>query len=338
LSDPLAPPETRVLFVAYDAEGHVGQHLIEAATKLRVHHRVMSPASAFDASWLVSKINWHVRGHRPTKLEQFGERAVEVCRAIQATHLVATGIAPLPASAVRALRNAGLRVVNWLTDDPWNEAHKAPWFIDTIPEYDVIFTPRSAIIDDLRAAGARAVEMMPFAYCSNCHFGTPKRGREQRSVVSFVGGADKDRAKYMNTLVKHKIPIELYGGYWKEDRGLKQFAAGFVDMETYRTVASGTAVCLCLVREANRDGHVMRSYELAAMRACILAQDTPDHRELYGADGETVRYFTNTEDISDVARQLLANPAERERLAVAVHSRVARPENNYYARLEQLIG
>jgi spore maturation protein CgeB len=314
----------------------VGQHLIEAATKMRIHHRVMSPAAAFDAPWLISKINWHIRGRRPTKLEQFGTRAVEVAKAIGATHVIATGIAPLPLDAIRSLRIIGVRVVNWLTDDPWNEAHKAPWFIDTIPEYDVVFTPRSANVDDLRAADARAVELMPFAFCSHCHFVV--QHREQRNVVSFVGGADADRARYMNALAREKIRLELYGGYWKEQRGLSDYAAGFIDMAGYRAVAAGTAVSLNLVREANRDGHVMRSYELPAMKACILAQDTPDHRELYGADGEAVRYFTSTKDIGDVARHLLADPEERARLSSAVHTRVVRPQNSYYARLDQLLG
>jgi hypothetical protein len=328
-------PDTRVVFIAYDAEGHVGRHLTEAAGKLRIPFRVISPTLAFQAPWLVSKLNWHLRGHRPTRLEQFGQRAVELCTSFQATHVVATGIAPLPAPAIRALRKAGMRIVNWLTDDPWNAAHRAPWFLDTIREYDAVFTPRSTIVDDLRGAGARRVEPMPFAYCSVCHFAARKF--HERAAVSFVGGADADRLRYIKTLVQAGIGLELYGGYWQRQRALRQSARGFVDMAGYRAVVAGTAVSLCLVREANRDAHVMRSYELPAMRACILAQDTPDHRELYGPDRETVHYFTGIDDIAQAARALLHDAGERHRLSVAVHSRVVRPENSYYARLERLL-
>ncbi len=309
---------------------------MEAAAKLRIPYRVMSPTLAFDAPWLISKINWHVRGHRPTKLEQFGKRAVELCHSFNATHVIATGIAPLPGHTIRTLRSAGMRVANWLTDDPWNDAHKAPWFIETIPEYDVVFTPRSTLVDDLKRAGARAVELLPFAYCSACHF--PARRYDERAAVSFVGGADQDRLRYINALVKANVPVELYGGYWNRQRKLTDAARGFVDTAGYRAVVAGTAISLCLVREANRDQHVMRSYELPAMRACILAQDTGDHRELYGPDHDTVRYFNGAEDIAGVARELMRDAAERERLAVAVHSRVVRGENSYYARLESLLG
>ena len=324
-----------MLFIAYDAEGHVGRHLTEAAEQLRIDFRVMSPALAFDAPWLISKINWHVRGHRPTRLEEFGRRALEVCTSFHATHVIATGVVPLSADVLRALHKAGVRVVNWLTDDPWNKAHRAPWFLATIPQYDVIFTPRASIIDDLHAAHARRVELLPFAYCTTCHFAPHKY--HERAVVSFVGGADADRAHYINALVHDGVEVELYGGYWQRERALRESAGGFLDMAAYRAVVAGTAVSLCLVRAANRDAHVMRSYELPAMRACILAQDTPDHRELYGADGETVRYFASTDDIVAAARRLLSDAAERHRLALAVHSRVVRPENTYNARLEKLL-
>jgi spore maturation protein CgeB len=328
--------ETRIVFIGYDAEGHVGQHLVEAAGKMGIPYRIMSPTVAFDAPWLISKVNWHLRGHRPTYLEEFGKRAAELCTAFNATHLIATGIAPLSANAVRTIRNSGVNCVNWLTDDPWNPAHKAPWFLNAIAEYNAMFTPRSSVIDDLRNAGAGNISIMPFAYCAMCHFAAQKYS--QRRAVSFVGGADQDRVRYVAALVKSKIAVELYGGYWHKQRELGHYAGGFVDMAGYRAVVAGTAVSLCLVRESNRDGHVMRSYELPAMRSCILAQDTLDHRELYGPDSETVRYFASVKDIAEVAQHLLADADERQRLAIAAHARVGRPENSYYTRLYDLLG
>ena len=51
---------------------------MQAADKLRIPYRVMSPALAFEAPWLISRINWHLRGHLPTRLEAFGKRALEL--------------------------------------------------------------------------------------------------------------------------------------------------------------------------------------------------------------------------------------------------------------------
>ncbi len=53
---------------------------------------------------------------------------------------------------------------------------------------------------------------------------------------------------------------------------------GVADQDTIRSASAAARVCLCLVRRANRDGHVMRSFEAAVIGGCILAQDTADHR------------------------------------------------------------
>ena len=69
---------------------------------------------------------------------------------------------------------------------------------------------------------------------------------------------------------------------------------------------------LCLVRRANRDGQVMRSYEAAAIGSCMLVEDTPEHRELFGPDGEAVVYFETIDDMLRRLQLLLDAPDERD--------------------------
>ena len=35
----------------------------------------------------------------------------------------------------------------------------------------------------------------------------------------------------------------------------------------------------------------MRSFEIAAVGGCLLAQDIDEHREIFGSEGEAVVYF-----------------------------------------------
>src|SRR5688500_12614763 len=112
--------EKRALIVGYDSEGHIGRHLAEAATASALQYRGISPAVAFDAPALQANMNWLLRGHRPTNLRSFGDRVVARAIDFGATHVVTTGIAPVDAPALEALRAAGIVSVNWLTDDPWN--------------------------------------------------------------------------------------------------------------------------------------------------------------------------------------------------------------------------
>ena len=96
-------------------------------------------------------------------------------------------------------------------------------------------------------------------------------------------------------------------------------------------------MALCLVRRANRDGHSMRTFETAAMRACMLAEHTEEHEEILGADGETVIYFRSEAEMVERIRWLLHHDEERWRLGAAVHERITGGANTYKARLETML-
>ena len=59
----------------------------------------------------------------------------------------------------------------------------------------------------------------------------------------------------------------------------------------------------------------MRSFEIAALGGCMLAEDTAEHRQIFGPDGQAVVYFRTPEDAAARARALLADDAERARLS-----------------------
>ena len=324
----------RLVLVGYDAEGHVGRHLSEAAQRMGITHRIVSPAAAFDGSRILAKLNWVARGRRPLRLREFSERVVERCRDLSATHMLATGIAPIDSEGLAALRALGVRTLNWLTDDPWNRAHHAPWFISALPQYDCVFTPRASIVHDLEIASARATRILPFAYCPQCHF--PEQ-MEERSCISFVGGADRDRVPFIQALIEAELPVELYGGYWTRYRATRAAAKGFVDMAGYRRVVAESALSLCLLRAANRDDHVMRTYEVPAMGGCMLAQDSAAHRALFGADGHAVRYFDSPQQLKSVASELLADRALQQKLRRNAYEIVTHGPHTYADRLTTIL-
>ncbi len=81
----------------------------------------------------------------------------------------------------------------------------------------------------------------------------------------------------------------------------------------------------------------MRTFEAPALGGPLLVEDTPEHREIYGPDGETVVFFTNLEEMVQRARWLLENPAERARLAAASHARITSGANTYADRLKTML-
>jgi spore maturation protein CgeB len=331
----------RLLLVANPQGTHVGAHLYEAAQALGVPVRLCDVNQAFDAPrWLV-RLNWQLRGRRPAQLRTFSKSVVQVCRDFQPSCLLSTGIAPLDAEALIAIRDLGIARLNYLTDDPCNPAHCATFFLRALPHYDRVFSPRQSNLNSLRAHGCHEVSYLPFAYAPSQHFGdhaAPGEGSGLASDIIFVGGADRDRLPLLTALIDTGLRVALYGAYWNQYPKARQHYRGLADSQTVRQATSAAKIVLCLVRRANRDGHVMRSFEIPAIGACMLVEDTQEHRAIFGPDGESVVYFRSTPQIIEKTRWLLDRPSERQRLAAAAHARITTGANTYHDRVAAMLG
>ena len=127
----------RLLIVGDTLPTHVGAHLLEAAKQLEVDVEICDAREAYRGPWLRRKLAWRMAGHRPARLAAFSARVIDAVTASRPDIVLATGLAPLTASALATIGRMGIRRLNFLTDDPWNPAHAAPWFRRALPEYDV---------------------------------------------------------------------------------------------------------------------------------------------------------------------------------------------------------
>jgi spore maturation protein CgeB len=250
-------------------------------------------------------------------------------------------VAPLSAQALAECHPLVGARINFLTDDPWNQAHQAPWFFEALPHYDWVFSPRTANLEQLRAAGPAHVEYLPFGYARDLHYPEAPSSEEEAERIAcdllFAGGADADRVPWLASLLQRGTNVGLYGDYWHRYRSTAAHARGDAGPRTLRVATGAAKVVLCLVRRANRDGHAMRSFETPAMRGCILAERTPEHVRIYGEDGESVLYFDQPGELADKLHWLLSRPEERKRLAAAVHSRITQGANSYHDRLAAML-
>jgi spore maturation protein CgeB len=256
--------------------------------------------------------------------------------------LIATGIAPIEAPALRKIGKFGVRCLNYLTDDPWNPSHHAPWFMHAIRHYDHVFSTRRSNLDDLERHGCQAVTYLPFAYARDLHYPeslvTSNDLDRFSADVTFAGGADAERLACVRTLIQQGFRVTLYGGYWHRYADTRAHARGHADPETLRKAIAGAKVALGLVRHGNRDGSSMRTFELAAMGVCMLAEYTEEHREILGNDLETVVYFRSPAEMVDRLKWLLDHDAERQRLGAAVRARITKGSHTYQDRLGTMLG
>jgi hypothetical protein len=296
----------RLLLAGNPGIEHVGSHFREAAAELAIDTVFVDYRAAYNGPSLKRKFDWWLRGRRPASLSKMSMHVERVCRERRCDLLLTTGIAPLDAPALRRIGERGVKRVNFLTDDPWNPAHRPPWFFDALPHYDCVFSPRRANLDQLSAAGCRRVEYLPFAYAPHVHFRGNIDEAERRSLecdVIFAGGADADRAPWIAALAKGGFSVGLYGGYWDRFPATRNLSRGMAGMENIRKGMAAAKIALCLVRRQNRDGHAMRSFEVPAFGACPLMERTAEHEELFGTgDRAAAAYFETIPQMVDRVR------------------------------------
>jgi hypothetical protein len=319
---------------------NVGESFRQAAKQLGLPCRFCDAREASRAPRWLTSLFWRL-AHRPVRLNRFGSEVLRLASGQRPAWLLSTGLAPLARDVLRRLGEAGVIRINFLTDDPWNPALRAGWFFKALPEYDVVYSPRRSNLADLAAAGCRRVEYLPFGFDPRLWFPVSLEEKELQNYaceVLFVGGADADRAPYVAALCAAGLRVAVYGAYWERYPDARPAARGYASPAELRKATCAAKVSLCLVRRANRDGHVMRSFEMPAMGACMLVEDTGEHRELFGPPDEAVVYFRTIGEMLEQARGLLADEPRRRRLGEAVYRRIVSGANTYRDRLAAVLG
>ncbi|MBF2004228.1 MAG: glycosyltransferase [Chlorogloeopsis fritschii C42_A2020_084] len=330
-----------LLLVGGSGGTNIGDALFKAAEECNIETSFINFQIAYEAPKLVKRVNWYFRGKRPAKILEFSKNIIQICSERQPNFLLTTGIAPIHSGALQEIGKRGIQRLNFLTDDPWSRFHYAPWFLKALPDYDVVFSPRRANIPDLLKAGCTKVEYLPFGFNPELFFPESEITQEEKQRFScdilFVGGADRDRIPYIYSLIQAGLKIHLYGAYWERYRETKAHIQGYADPRTLRLATGNCKIALCLVRRSNRDGHVMRSFEIPAIGACMLTEDTQEHREIFGEEGKAVVYFKTIPEMVEKANWLLKHDSERLRLAQSAHLLITKNKHTYKDRLAKIL-
>jgi spore maturation protein CgeB len=327
-----------ILVVGSTGGSHIGGSLVRAAESLGITAEICDAATAWRLGTVKQRFLWHFCGRRPPALTSFSQAVIEKCQSFRPETIVTTGMAPLAEHAIVACRNMGVRCVNFSTDDPFNPLMHAPWFRRALRVYDTIFSPRRANLEELRAHGCADVRYLPFGYDPTLFYAPRDCSVESKqNDLFFAGTAEPSRVPYISEALSAGLEVRLHGHSWNRYRNTRRIALGQADIATLRDAIVSCKVALCLVRHQNRDGHSMRSYEVPAVGACMVVEDTPEHRTMFGDDGERVAYFSNPESMVDRTRTLLGNPGERARLKRTVHNWIISGSHTYADRLKVII-
>lgn len=332
------PEAVRILMVGTAAGTGIGGSFHRAAIQAGYQARLLDTAVAHSRNRWLERLSYHFCSRRPFFWKRYADAAVRTALEQRPQLMLVTGRAPLPRNHLLRIRAGGVQVANFLTDDPWNSGARAPWFERTLADYDHIFVPRRAAIPDLERAGCRRVHYLRFGY--DPKFFSPVEVETPHADpgwdVLFAGGADSDRFPWMIALIRAGLRPKLFGEYWDRNPITRPYAHGLCPPEKLAALMRRSPLNLILTRRANRDDHSMRTFEVPAAGGCGLAEWTDEHERLYGADGESVKFFRTEREMVDGARWLMANPAVRSRLARVAFERI-RVGNTYADRLDEII-
>ena len=327
----------RVLIVGNVGFSHVGDSFLHAAHTNGIEASILDIRQASVGPKWLRTICWRFLGRRHYRQIEFNRSLHATIRRDRPDIMLVTGIAPVTIETLEVAKMNGVTSVNYSTDDPWNPAHRTNRFLLTIPHYDITFSTRRANLGDFSHAGAKRVYYLPFGYDPRFLNIEPPSSRKSDIDVLFVGGADQDRIPIVLALIRAGLQVRLFGRYWDRQPETRDSAGGIVSPEEISRVTCSSKTVLILVRRANRDGHVMRTFEAGASRACLLVEDTAEHREIFGNDDVCVVYFDSVERMIASAKELVADPARRDRLAEACYQRIRGGQHTYADRLRTIL-
>lgn len=250
-------------------------------------------------------------------------------------------ISPETLAAIKA--DTGAVLVNYATDDPFNRNVNTPELVESIGLYDIYACTKRAIMNDVSRAGCPRVIYVPFGYKPELHFPELGASDEERgrfkSDVAFIGGCDSDRAPLFAALAlaMPELDLALYGGFWNRWPALRGYWRGFAIGRDFRLALGGTKIAINVVRKANRDDHVMRTFEIPACGAFMLTERTREHLELFG-EGDSAAYFASPEELASQIEYYLAHDQEREAIARRGRAKVTSEAHSYMDRVLSLLG
>ncbi|WOJ89107.1 glycosyltransferase [Methylocapsa polymorpha] len=233
-------------------------------------------------------------------------------------------------AAVAALKKIGKIVVNYNQDNPYVARDGRRWrlFLEALPAYDLIVSPRLSSAQAAQRVGARRVLAVKFAADEAVHrpieLTEESRARFSSQVV-FVGTWFPERGPFLLRLIERGVPLRIYGERWTkapEYEALRSHVVlGNLEGEDYVKAIRGASIAIGLLSKGNEDLHTTRSLEIPAIGTLFCAERTSDHLAMY-KDGEEAVFFDGPDECADLCLALLANPERIKQIAAAGFNRV----------------
>lgn len=213
-----------------------------------------------------------------------------------------------------------IRLIHYSPDDMLNPQNQTPFYLESIPLYDLHVTTKSYNVDELYELGAKKVLFVNNAYAPEVHKPyelTEQEKKKYSADVSFIGAPEKERADSILEIANAGIKIVIWGNDWTKFISPHPniiIKHGWFADEEYSKIICATKINLAFLRKVNRDLQTTRTMEIPACGGFMLAERTDEHLKLFKEDEEAV-FFNSNEELGNKIRYYLYYEDERKLIA-----------------------
>lgn len=229
---------------------------------------------------------------------------------------------------IRVIRNSGVWVVNWSTDDSW----KYPMFSKLIgSEFDLFVTTYPQMVERYDQDGIKSVCLSQWAANADTLI-SPLPASACRYPVSFVGAAYGNRRAMIARLRHEGIEVACFGHGWPE---------GPVETKRMREIFRESQISLNFSDGAHGRSDSAsrqikaRTFEVPGYGGCLMTETAPN-LERYFRVGEEVLTFEGADEMVEQVKTLLARPERRDQIARYGFERVRR-DHTYDRRFGEVL-
>jgi hypothetical protein len=256
--------------------------------------------------------------------------------------------------ALQKIKERGILLANYNLDHPFEFFSKGTgnrFVRDAIPYYDLHITYSRHIKQQLEKNYAVSTAWLPFGFhLTNEDFDKVLSAHlPEIPRACFIGNPDPLRIKAIKNLLKHQIPIDIYGFGWEKinfrvDNSLlnrfgpsRSHAYWKAPIDFWKTIRQ-YRVQLNFFRPHNIHSHNLRTFEVPAVGG-ILLTPASDEQGLFFKEGlECFFYHSDTELIERCQSILNLSSAEAMIIREKARARSLSGKYSFHHRTKELLG
>lgn len=242
--------------------------------------------------------------------------------------LVSKGL-HLERSTLQKIKASGAYLANWNPDDFLNLKNSNRTLIQSIPDYDLIVSPREHRFSLYEELGARDLLFLDWYYVPELHIQDKKSLKYE---ISFVGSWSPRREKFIGQINKR---FHIWGGGWEksssEFRDRHHVHLEILNQREMCQVYASSKYNLNILTAENEDTTNLRIFEVTAAGGLLLTERN-DATSRYVRDGEEALMYSSVDEINDILQQDL----NTENVAEAGQKKILNGKNSFQDRVSTL--